>query len=205
MPPATATPDSLEHHSVHPAETFDLRFFLTEAELQQGHALLHPISGTSRSIRSRLFCALCAVICVVSPMLMGWSWTEMFEYAPHRAAIPALATLFCVWGASGIGMNSLNNRLNRIDLDRHIAVSEQGVTIEWNQKTFNYQWKDFVFFRENENLVVLRNPGIRCWTIPLRAVPTARQAKFLNLLHSKVPRRQPFSWSPDSSRKPSSV
>jgi hypothetical protein len=197
----STTLDGLDGESLKPAQSFDLRFFLTEAELQQGMALLHPIVGNSRSIRSRLICAVCSVICLMGPVLHGWSWGELIHYAPRTAAIVGLAALFCAWCASGIGVNSLNLRMNRVDLDRHIVVSEQGVKIEWNQQTFNYQWKDFVYFRETDALIILRNPGIRFWTIPLRAVPPASQARFLELIHNKLPCRQPYSWSPDSSLK----
>jgi len=196
------TLDASHRDSLSSGESFELRFFLTEAELQQGHALLHPITGTSRSLRARLICAACAVICLGGPILYGWSWPEFIQDAPVGALNVGLAALFCSWCASGIGFGSLNNRLNRLDLERHVVLSDRGVTIDWNEKTFNYQWKDFVFFRENESIVVLRNPGVRCWTIPLRTVPAGRRALFLDLLHRNLARHQPYSWSPDSSRKP---
>src|SRR5215472_10142952 len=125
--------DSSHRASLHASAPFDLRFFLIEDELQQAHALLHPVVGTSGSMRNRLIAAACAVICLIAPLLHGWSWPEFIHDAPLKALNVGLATLFCAWGATGIGMRSLNDRLNRLDLDRHIVVSDRGVTIDWNR------------------------------------------------------------------------
>jgi len=183
----------------HPAAAFDLRFVLTEPEWREGTHLLHPIVGTSYTKPwIRLFWGICAIANLMMPSLHGHSWGEMFSDEPLRAAVAGLMVLICAWGATGIGMKSLDHRLNRLDLDRHIVVTEQGVTITWNQRTWNYAWKDFVYFRETANVVILRNPGIRFWTIPLRALPPGSEARFRELLHSKLPRRQPYSWSPNS-------
>jgi hypothetical protein len=180
---------------------FDLRFILTEAEWREGTDLLHPLFGTAYNPKPlfRLFFALCAVLNFVIPILHGWSWDEFLRDQPQRAALVLLGVIACALAATGIGMKALDRRLNRIDLERHIVVTEDGVTITWNQRTWNHEWKDFVYFRETENLVVLRNPGVRFWTIPLRAVPAGSQTRFRELLHSKLARRQPYSWSPDSS------
>jgi len=181
---------------------FDLRFILTEAEWREGTDLLHPIFGTAYNPKPplRIFFAVCGVLNLIGPVLSGWSWGEFLRDQPQRAALVLLVALACALAAAGIGMKALDRRLNRIDLERHIVVTNQGVTITWNNRVFNHEWKDFVYFRETANVVVLRNPGVRFWTIPLRAVPAAGESRFREHLHSKLPRRQPYSWSPDSSR-----
>ncbi len=181
-----------------PAPLFDLRFFLTESEWREASNLLHPIFGSAYSKPwFRLFYVLCAVMCLISPRLNGTSWSELIQYAPGRAVFAALGALACTSGA--LWMKSLDYRLNRLDLDRHIVLSEGGVTITWNGRTWNHEWKDFAYFRESSDIVILRNPGVRFWAIPLRAVPAGQQSQFRELLHRKLTRRQPYSWSPDSS------
>jgi YcxB-like protein len=180
---------------------FDLRFILTEAEWREGTDLLHPIFGTAYNpkIPLRLFFGLCGVLNLMIPVLNGWSWDELIREQPQRAALTALVAIACALAAMGIGTKALDRRLNRIDLERHIVVTDRGVTISWNNRVFNHEWKDFVYFRETPNVVILRNPGVRFWTIPLRALPSGSKSRFLDLLHRKMPRRQPYSWSPDSS------
>jgi len=176
---------------------FDLHFMLTRAEWKEAGILQHPIMGASAKLWIRLFCGLCAAINLTTPWMIGISWSALIRYAPAKAAILAVPALSCACWA--IWMNALDHRLNRLDLERHIVLDEERVTITWNQRTFNYQWKDFIYFRESSNLVVLRNPGARFRTIPLRVVPSGSQSQFHELLRRRLARRQPYSWSPDTS------
>jgi hypothetical protein len=83
-----------------------------------------------------------------------------------------------------------------------MLVSEQGVRIEWNGRVFQYGWNDFSYFRGNSSLLILRNSASRFWTIPLRALPLGSETIFVDFVARNVPRRQPHSWSPDSSGYP---
>ena len=185
------------------AADFDLRFFLTEAEWREAANLLHPIVGNGfNKPWLRLFLVCCAVFNLIVPVLNGWSWGKLIRDRPQSALAIGLAASFCGFLATGFGMKFLNQRLNRLDLERHILVGEPGVRIAWNGRVFHYQWKDFLYFRHNSNVLILRNPGVRCWTIPLRALPPGSEPRFLELLCKNLPRRQPHSWSPDSSGYP---
>jgi hypothetical protein len=95
-------------------------------------------------------------------------------------------------------MKSLDHHLNRLDLERHIILTDEGVAVTLGERHWNYQWKDFVFFRETETVFVLRTAGTKFWTIPTRAFSSADVPRFRELLREKLPRRQPWSWSPDS-------
>jgi hypothetical protein len=184
-----------------PAPLFDLRFSLTESEWREAGALLHPISGGAYAKPwLRLFCGFCAVANLMAPALNGTSWSELIQCAPGRAAFAALGAVACASGA--IWMKSLDHRLNRIDLERHIIMTDASVTVTRNERTWNHRWQDFAYFREGQNIVILRNPGVRYWTIPLRAIPADRQLHFRKLLCNKLARRQPYSWSSDSSGVP---
>jgi hypothetical protein len=54
-------------------------------------------------------------------------------------------------------------------------------------------------FRQGPNVVILRHSVLTFWTIPIRAVPVEKQSEFREFLNRKLARRQPYSWSPDSS------
>jgi hypothetical protein len=183
-----------------PAAHFELRFFLTEAEWREAGTLLHPVVGNGfNKPWVRLFIGCCAVFNLIVPVLNGWSWSDLIRDRPQSAVAIAVGTLVCGFLATGFGLRFLNQRLNRLDLDRHIVVSEQGVRIEWNGRVFHYGWNDFLYFRSNSTLLVLRNSAARVWTIPLRALAPGTEPRFLEFVARKLPRRQPHSWSPDSS------
>jgi|SRR5579872_279326 len=182
---------------------FELRFRLTETEWREGASLLHPLVGNGLDKPwLRLFIGSCALLNLIFPVLNGWSWSDLLHERPQSALALGLAALFCGFLATGFGQRLLNQRLNRFDLERRVLVGEQGVKIEWNGRVFDYEWKDFLYFRSNSNVLVLRNSLHRFWTIPLRALPRGSESRFLELVSRSLPRRQPHSWSPDSSGYP---
>jgi hypothetical protein len=198
--PATLRPRDTASSSHEQTASFDLRFFLTEPEWREAIRLLHPIVGrqyVKRLLRVVNGCG--AIIIIMVPHQFGWSWSLLFQVRPVQAVFLAALVFVCVWSATGVGMKGLDHRLNRLDLARHIVVSDQGVNVDWNAQTWNYQWKDFVYFRETEDLVVLRTAGTKFWTIPIRVLQPGDAARFRELLRRNLPRRQRWSWSADSS------
>lgn len=186
-----------------PALHFELRFFLTEAEWREGASLLHPTAGNGFDKPwVRLFVGFCAVFNLILPVLNGWSWSDFIRNRPQAALAIGLGSLFCGFLSTGFGLRFLNHRLNRLDLERHILVTDKGVRIQWNGRVFHYGWNDFSYFRTNSTLLVLRNSAFRFWTIPLRALPPGTEPRFLEFVSRNLPRRQPYSWSPDSSGHP---
>jgi hypothetical protein len=202
--PSTSLDDPVEIADEAASVRFDLRFYLTESEWEEATNLLHPIIGNTYSRPwVRLLSGVGAAWIIMMPTLLGGqSWHEMLLYQPMRAAFLGLMALACALGTTRFAMKFLDHRLNRLDLDRHVMVSERGVMIAWNGRVFNYEWKDFVYFRESASVVILRNPGARFWTIPVRALPPGSETRFREFLRSKLSRRQPYSWSPDSSGYP---
>lgn len=179
---------------------FELRFFLTEAEWREAGTLLHPAIGNGFDKPwIRLFTGFCAIFNLVFPILNGWSWSDLIRDRPQSAVAIVLAALFCGFLSTGFGMRFLNQRLNRLDLERYVVVSERGVRIEWNGRVFHYGWNDFSYFRTNSTLLVLRNSVFRFWTIPLRALPPGSELLFVEFVARNLARRQPHSWSKDSS------
>lgn len=180
--------------------SFDLHFFLAESEWRTAVRLLHPIAGRPY-VKSllRVLNGCGAIIIATIPHRFGWSWPLLFRFQPVQASFLAAIALVCLWSATGVGMNRWNHRLNRLDLERHIVVCDQGVTVDWNARAWNYRWNDFVYFRETEGIVVLRTTGTKFWTIPMRILQPEGAVRFRELLAQKLPCRQPWSWSPDSS------
>jgi len=203
---AAPTPalESAVHNSssgVKPAPLFDLRFNLTESEWKESSNLVHPIFGGAHTKPwARLFCGFCAVINLIAPTLNGTSWGELIRYAPSRAIFAGTAMLLCAGAA--IWMKPLERRRNQLDVERHVVLSEHKVTVTLNERVWNNLWTDFMYFREGPNVAILRHSVLTFWTIPLRAIPIERQSEFRQLLNSKLARRQPYSWSPDSSSVP---
>jgi YcxB-like protein len=198
--PETLRPRDTVSSSSKPTASFDLRFFLTEPEWREAILLLHPFVGR-QYIKSllRVVNGCGAIIIMMVPHRFGWSWPLLFQLRPAQAVFLAALVFVSVWSATGVGMKRLDHRLNRLDLARHIVVSDQGVNVDWNAQTWNYQWKDFVYFRETEELVVMRTAGTKFWTIPIRVFQPEDAARFRELLRQNLPHRQPWSWSAGSS------
>jgi hypothetical protein len=182
-----------------PTISFDLRFFLTESELREAALLLHPLIA-NRFVKPlvRVFNGCAAIIIFMVPGRFGWTWHDLLRYSPHHAVFLGIIALGCAWTATGVGMKSPDRHLNRLDLERHIVLSDQGVTVTLGERTWNSPWKDFVFFRNTPTIFLLRTTGTKFWTIPRRALSPADVARFRELLREKLPRRQPWSWSSDS-------
>jgi hypothetical protein len=171
--PATAL-ERLDQNSgsgAKPALSFDLRFKLTESEWKEASNLVHPILGGAHTKPwARLLCGFCALINLIAPTLNGTSWSELVRCAPGRAVFAGTAML-----------------------------SDQTVIVTLNDRTWNNLWADFMHFRQGPNVVILRHSVLTFWTIPIRAVPVEKQSEFREFLNRKLARRQPYSWSPDSS------
>ena len=159
--------DAVNGSGGQPAISFDLRFFLTETEWREATVVLHPVIA-NRFVKPavRLFNGVMAVVIFMVPGRFGWTWHDLLRYSPHHAAFLALVVLGCAWTATGIGMKSLDHHLNRLDLERHIILTDEGVTVTLGERHWNYPWKDFVFFRDTPNVFVLRTTGTKFWTIP---------------------------------------
>jgi hypothetical protein len=181
---------------------FDLRFFLSQAEWKEAAQVLHPIVGNPRvKPFVRVFNGLVAIgMFLLPPKLFHQSWLELFKTTPPFAIFLALMALFCAWSATGIGVKSLDQHLNRLDLERHMVVTQEGLTVAMGERRYKHQWKDFVFYRETPSFLILRGTGVQFWTIPLRAIPPTDLPAFRDLIGHKLPRRQRWSWSPDSSK-----
>ncbi|HYM79418.1 MAG TPA: YcxB family protein [Candidatus Dormibacteraeota bacterium] len=192
-------PDLSEVPTDRPTVSVDLRFFLAEPEWREATVVLHPIiANRFVKLSVRVFNGIMAGLILMLPGRFGWTWQDLFRYDTFRALFMAAVVLGCAWTATGIGMNFLNHRLNRLDLERHIILTDQGVTVTLGERIWNSPWKDFVFFRDTPNIFILRTTGTKFWTIPRRAIPPADVPRFCDLLREKLPRRQPWSWSPDS-------
>jgi YcxB-like protein len=157
-----------------PTISFDLRFFVTESEWREASALVHPIIA-NRFVKPlvRVFNGCAAVFIFMVPGRFGSTWPDLLRYSPHHAGFLLVVALGCAWTATGIGVKSLNHHVNRLDRERHIVVSDQGLSVTLGERHWNHHWKDFVFFRDTPKLIVLRATGTRFWTIPTRAIPPA--------------------------------
>jgi len=182
-----------------PTVSLDLRFYLTESELREAACLLHPVIA-NRFVKPlvRVFNGCAAIIILMVPSRFGWTWQDLLRHSPHHAVLLGVVALGCAWTATGVGMKSLDHHLNRLDLERHIVLSDQGVTVTLGERRSYSPWNDFVFFRETPTIFVLQTTGTRFWTIPRRVLSPADVGRFRELLCKKLPRRQPWSWSPDS-------
>jgi len=193
MFPQSIPTDALNVH-------FDLRFLLTEPEWREACRVMQPLaSKPGLKLLGRLINAVWAIVLLLLPYKLGYSWSEMFR--THTFGTVPIAAMVClsVLGATGIGIKSLNHHLNRLDLERQIIVSDQGVKVTLGERVRNLQWKDFVYFSETSALFVLRTSSTQFWTIPMRVLSPKDIERFRSLLCDKLPRRQPYSWSPDSS------
>ena len=198
--PTTALerPDQNSSSGAKPAQSFDLRFKLTESEWKESSNLVHPIFGSAHTKPwARLLCGFCALINLIAPSLNGTSWGELIHHAPGRAVFAGTAMILCA--AAAIWMKPLERSRNWLDVERHTMLSDQTIIVTLNDRSWNNRWTDFMYFRQGASVVVLRHSVLTFWTIPIRAVPFERQSEFRELLNRKLARRQPYSWSPDSS------
>lgn len=127
---------------------------------------------------------------VVAPSWLGDSWPHFFKTDPVSAVV--LCCMGVLWLDVALGMPGvelLNRRLNRFDLQREITIAPSGVTIARGRKIWNKRWTDFACYYETAALYVLQTRGMEFWTIPKRAFEPGIQEIFHEVLESNLPRK----------------
>jgi YcxB-like protein len=177
-----------------PARTLEVRFFLSERELKEAFATLHPLI-TDRRFKTvaRVLNGLAAVFYLSLPHLVGQSWKRFLQTQPVEAVLLVAAALVSGWSATGsIGSKTIDRFLNRVDLERHVVLADRGVTIARGDRTREYEWRRFMFFRETADLFILQTTGTSFWTIPKRVFDRQGEQDFRAFLGRKLHERQSF-------------
>ena len=180
--------------SLDPPRSLYVRFFLSEGELKEAFAALHPLMSNRRfKAVGRVINGLAAVFYLRLPHLIGQSWAQFFQAQPVEAVFLAALALVCGWSATGtIGRKAIDRFLNRPDLERHIILADRGVTITRGDRTWDYDWRRFAFFRETADLFILQTNRTSFWTIPKRVFDSQGEQDFRAFLGRKVRKRQSF-------------
>jgi hypothetical protein len=171
------------------AETlFDVRFLLTEPELQEAAAKRNPLAHNPFvKVLAQVISGLGAVFLPLVPHMLGQTWLELLKSQPVGTVFVITVTVVNLWVATGaIGSAALNRRVNRLDLERHIMFTDLAVQITHGGKTREMAWKRFSSFAETPDLFILETVGIQFWAIPKRALPPGCAQKFRLFLTSKV-------------------
>lgn len=178
-------PDAIGPNS---SSVLDVRFLLRESEWRAACRMLRPfVANPNIKPFLRILNGFGALLFLAFPHLFHGSWASLFPGEPIPALFLLAMGLLCLWSATGIGMKSLDHRLNRLDLERHIVVSNNGVFVDFNGRTRKYEWKDFACFRESPELFVLRTTGTKFWTIPIRVISPKSLPDLRQLLNEKLP------------------
>ncbi len=178
----------------HPVEC---RFFLTQEELDEASASqgrVHRWLNTKYGrVSARVICGLAVLALIWLPRYLGESWSEEFRAEPGVTAGLAGFGLLWFWCAMGcVGLK----KLNRLDLERRIKVSDLAVEVTRGSKTSTYKWKRFFSFQETPNLLILRQRTmVQCWIIPKSALSPGEQERLRSLLNRKLPNHALLGWS----------
>jgi YcxB-like protein len=186
-------PESLE-----PPKSLDVRFLLSEHELKEAFAALHPLI-TNRRFKAvgRVINGLAAVFYLGLPHLVGQSWRQFLQTQPVEAVFLAVLALVTGWTATGsIGNKAIDRFLNRLDLERSMVLDDRGVRISRGGRNWNYAWRRLTFFHETPELFILQTAGISFWIIPKRVFDAQGEREFRDFLIAKLPRRGKFFFQP---------
>lgn len=181
--------------SLEPPRSLDVRFLLSEGELREAFAALHPLM-TNRRFKAvgRVINGIATVFYLRLPYLIGQSWGQFLQTQPVEAVFLAALALVSGWSATGsIGNKAIDRFLNRLDLERYLVLDARGVKITRGDRNWDYAWRRFAFFHETSESFILQTTGISFWTIPKRAFDTRGEQDFRALLVARLPRRRRFS------------
>lgn len=196
LPPSNAT----EGFSLEPPRSVDVRFLLSERELKEAFAALHPLI-TNRRFKTvgRVINGLGVVFYLKLPHLIGQSWEQFLQTQPVEAVFLAALALVSGWSATGnIGSKAIDRFLNRLDLERYIVLDDRRVKITRGDRNWDYAWRRFAFFHETSESFVLQTTGISFWAIPKRVFDTQGEREFRAFLVTKLPPRRKFFFHPRS-------
>ena len=170
----------------------ELCFTLTPEEFDEGISTLRsPANHTTTKYVMRLICGVGAYFLWHIPASHGQTWQQFFQTEPVFAIW--LAVLIAFDGLIVLGvLNSpkLNRLANRLDWERRIRFSDNGVDVNWGKRmNFHYRWQDLLFFQETPGLFILKAGGTQFWTMPKRAIPAGAGENLRALLSSRLPRK----------------
>jgi hypothetical protein len=191
---STPTGSIIAHGMAAPSQAgaVELRFFLTAEEFDEGISVLKgPGRSPSAKIAMRVVCGVGAYFLWRIPMSHGQTWTEFYHMHPVFAIWLGLVLAFDGLIVVGAVQNPKINRLaNRLDWERRICFSDQGVDVDWGVRMkFHYRWKDLLFFQETPMLFVLKAGGAQFWTMPKRAIPAGFGDQFRSMLSARLPQK----------------
>ena len=187
------TPESLE-----PPKSLGVRFFLSERELKEAFAALHPLitNGRFRAV-GRVVNGLAAVFYLSLPHLVGQSWRQFLQTQPVEGVFLAVLALVTGWSATGsIGNKAIDQFLYRLDLERSMVLDDRGVRISRGSRNWDYEWRRLTFFHETPELFILQTAGISFWIIPKRVFNTQGERDFRAFLMARLPHRRKFFFQP---------
>lgn len=172
------------------APAFDFRFFLRDAELREAAAHRKTFW---RSPEGRIFTKVVtgfgAIYFSLFPYLHGMTWHEFLPISPIKATYLGAAAVLDVWVATGsVGVQHLNRIANRLDLERRIVLSEDGVVVLHGSKRHQFRWNELRGFQETENLFLLLTGEHTFWTIPKHIVGSD-VSRLQSFLLTKTPKK----------------
>lgn len=151
---------------------FDVRFFLTEPELKEAVTRRKSFwRSTEGKILTKVITGFGAIYFPLFPYLHGMTWPEFLAVSPIKATYLAAAAVLDIWVATGsLGIQHLNRIANRLELERRVILSDDGVVVLHGTKRRQFRWNQLRGFQETENLFLLLTGEHTFWTIPKRTV-----------------------------------
>jgi hypothetical protein len=174
-----------------PREVIDVRFFLRPEELDEAAAIRNVSSNTSgNKAIMRVICGLGALYAGFAPYMKGATWSAWWQHRPEAAIFWGGLLVLDVYVLLGQpGIRKLNRFFNRLDVERRICVSHQGIDITHGRMHQRKSWNDFSFYQETATIFLLQTTVHSFWTLPKRAIPAGREDQLQTLLKAKLQRR----------------
>lgn len=192
---ASTTPQTGGLFAAPAQNALEVRFFLTPEEFDEGIGTLRAVTfPPGKKITARVANGILALALLYFPHFLGQTWASLFEWRPSLAILLGALFVLNAWNALGqVGVHKLNRLVNRLDWERRIRFSDQGMVVDWGQRNFRYRWQDMQFFQETPGLFVLKAGGTQFWTMPKRAIPAGRGDQLRSMLVSHIPQRETVS------------
>ena len=150
----------------------DVRFFLTQAELQEAVTRRKTWwRGTEGRIFTRVVTGFGTIYFSLFPYVHGMTWAQFLAVSPIRATYMAALAIFDFWISTGsLGVEGINRIANRLDLERRVVLSDDGVVVLHGNKRHQFRWNQVRGFQDTENLFIIMTGEHTFWTIPKRTV-----------------------------------
>jgi len=189
--PVTSSDTTTPTQPVPVTEIFNFNFNLAPEEFDEAVEYRGSLfSGTKGKKIQRMGGGIAAICMLLFPNIINTSWTELIKNDPVSVFMVLTMLILSIWTATGSkGIEKLNRKVNRLDVERYIRCTADGVNAVHGATKENFYWSQCLSFQETPNLFILNTTATQFWTIPKRLLSPEQLPMFRALLMRKLKKK----------------